>query len=709
MLMKDRVIDTLKLQQNAVTTEELCSLIGDLTVDEIKRVQEVLNELVQNSEIYYTNKGKYILFENCQDIKVGEIDVNPKGFGFLLLPGEDVHIERMYLNGAIDGDTVIVEIMQRKPKLEGRVMRIVKRNLNNLVGEVRYIHGKPFMSLEDKRQLIIELDKKSAKNCVDGTVIVASIIKEVRKNYYLASVDSVIGHKDDAGVDILTIAYKHEIYPDFSEKTLKEIEEIPTEVSPQELVGRRDLTDKIIFTIDGADTKDIDDAISLERRGDNYLLGVHIADVSYYVKENTSLNEDALNRGTSSYLADTVIPMLPHKLSNGICSLNEGVVRLTESCVMEIDSRGKVVDYDIFPSYIKSHKKMTYSDVNQILMKDVIPSGYEMYAGTLKEMLELAHILRKEKISRGYIDFDLDEAKIICDENGRAVEVKKRERGEGEKLIEDFMIVANETVATAIHNLELPFIYRVHDIPNEEKIADFLKLVSVLGYTLTGKIKDITPRVMQNILSQLSDKPEYEMLSSSLLRCMKKAKYQKENVGHFGLGSECYTHFTSPIRRYPDLTVHRLLRTYLFENKMDNATINALETKLDYIATQSSDREVKATMAEREVDDMKMAEYMEGHIGEEFEGKISGLTNFGMFVELDNLIEGLVHISTLKDDYYSYNTDIMAMIGETKRRMYRLGDKVKVKVVGANKTNKTIDFELVKDDKNGNKQPKSEI
>ena len=706
--MKDRLLNFLKTELNAVTTDEICSKM-DLNVEEIKEVQVLLNEMVQNGEIYYTNRGKYILFENCPDIKIGEIDVNPKGFGFLLLPGDDIHIEKNMLNSAIDGDIVIVEIMSRKPKLEGRVLRIVKRNLDNLVGEIKYIHGKPFMSLEDKRALVIELDPKSTNNCVDGTIALASIIREVRKNYYYAKVSDIIGHKDDAGVDILTVAYKHEIYPDFSPKTMKELDDIPTEVDPKDLANRTDLTDKIIFTIDGVDTKDIDDAISLERKGDNFILGVHIADVSFYVKEGTSLYEDALNRGTSSYLADTVIPMIPHKLSNGICSLNEGVIRLTQSCVMEIDRKGKILSYDIFPSYIKSLKKMNYDSVNEILMRDNIPEGYQEFASILKEMNELAHILRKEKISRGYIDFGIDEAKIICDENGRTKEVKRVIREDGEKMIEDFMIAANETVASHIYNMDLPFIYRVHDIPSREKIDDFMKFVSVLGYNVNAKLDNLSPIVMQNILKQLSDKPELPILSSNLLRSMKKAKYQRENIGHFGLGSDAYTHFTSPIRRFPDLTVHRLLRTYLYEHNLDTNTLNKWNSKLQFIAEHSSDRELKAVEAEREVDDMKMAEYMEGHIGEEYDGVISGLTNFGMFVQLDNLIEGLVHISSLKDDYYIYDSDIMSIIGESKKKIFRLGDKVKVKVVGANKTNKTIDFELVRGENNGDSKQESEI
>lgn len=691
--MKERVLETLKKLNNAVTVEELIEKMGDTSVAEVKEVQDILNEMVQKFEIYYTNKGKYILFENCPDIEIGEISVHPKGFGFLLLPGDDVHIDRTMLNGAIDGDKVIVEVTERKPKLEGRVIRIVERNLDNLVGEIKYIHGKPFMMLEDKRKLVIELDPKSTKDCVDGTIAVASIIKEVKKNYYLARISDIIGHKDDAGVDILTIAYKHEIYPDFSKKTLSEVENIPTEVKPEELEGRKDFTDKTIFTIDGADTKDIDDAISIERKGDNYILGVHIADVSHYVKEKSALNEDALTRGTSSYLADTVIPMLPHKLSNGICSLNEGVIRLTESCVMEITPKGEIIDFDIYESYIKSRKKMTYANVNEILMRNNIPEGYELYADDLRTMNELAHILRNRQTNEGAIDFELGEVKIYCDENGRASDVRRVEREDGEKMIEQFMIAANETVATCIQNMDLPFIYRVHDVPSEEKIQDFMKFVSVLGYQVNARLKDITPKTMQNILEQLKDKKEFETLSANLLRSMKKAKYQRENLGHFGLASKCYTHFTSPIRRYPDLLVHRLLRRYLFDHNLED--IQALEPKIDYIAEQSSARELAAVEAEREVDAMKMAEYMEGHIGEEFDGKISGLTNFGMFIELDNLIEGLVHISAIGKEYFYYNSDIMAIVGETSNKLYRLGDKVRVKVTGASKQESQIDFEIV--------------
>ena len=386
--------------------------------------------------------------------------------------------------------------------------------------------------------------------------------------------------------------------------------------------------------------------------------------------------------------------MIPHQLSNGICSLNPNVIRLTISCEMKINSKGKVLEYDIFPSYIKSRKQMTYKNVNKILMENTIPEGYEEYADSLKEMKELANILRKEKESRGYIDFGLDEAKVIQDKNGKAIDIVKRTSGDGEKLIEDFMIAANETVATHINNMDLPFIYRVHDIPNTEKIEDFKNLIKQLGYNININTNKITPLTMQQILNDLRDKKEFTILSDMLLRSMKKAIYSTTNIGHFGLALTNYTHFTSPIRRFPDLTVHRLLRTYLFEKRIDMETINFNQKYLIDVATNSSETEVASIEAERDVLDMKMAEYMEDHIGEKYKGIISGVTNFGMFIELENLVQGLVHISTL-DGYYNYVPELLSLVKEDNSKKYRIGDEVYVIVTSASKENSTIDFELV--------------
>ena len=697
--MKEQVLNVMNDRYEALDIIEINDLLELTTPEDLSRLNNAMDSLVKENLVYKTKKNKYILFKNCPSLKVGVLTVNKKGFGFLIVPGgEDIYIDKDNINNAVNDDKVLIELINNHGKTEGRVLRVLSRDLNNLIGEVYYLNNKPYIKLEDKKKNIdIRLEVKSSRGIVEGTKVIVSVVKEMSRNKYMGKITTVIGHKDDPGIDIKLVAYKYNIYEEFSNKALEQTDEIPIEVRESDKVGRVDLTDKLIFTIDGADTKDIDDAISYEYKDGLHELGVHIADVSYYVTEDSYLDKDALSRGTSSYLADSVIPMLPHKLSNGICSLNEGVVRLTQSCVMKIDNKGNVVDYDIFPSFIKSRKKMTYSKVNDIIMRNIIDPEYKEYVEVLVNMNNLAHILRNNKVRRGYIDFDLDEAKILVDEDKKVIGIEKRVREDGEKLIEDFMIAANETVATHIYNMNLPFVYRVHDIPNAEKIDKFIRMVSLFGYKLTGKFKDLTPVSMQKLLSQLKDVPQYKILSSMLLRSMRKAVYQRENIGHFGLGSKCYTHFTSPIRRYPDLMVHRLLRKYLYEQKIDNETIDYYQANLDYITSQSSEREQAAVEAEREVTDMKMAEYMEGHIGEEFVGIISGVENFGMFVELDNMVEGLVHVNSLKGDYYNYVEELLCLIGQNTKKRYTIGDKVLVKVVGASKEARTIDFEIVGD------------
>ena len=706
--MKEKIVELLSGIHEAKKAIEINDMLGLKTAQEYRELQDTLDELVKEYIVFFTKKEKYILLKNCPGLKVGRLSVNKKGFGFVILDKEDdLYVEASNMNGAIDGDIVLAEKFMSGVRKEAKVIRIIKRELDDLVGEIAYNEKeKPILILDDdKKDLTIELTGEKLKDCVEGHKVLVRAVKEINKRKYLAEVVKIIGHKNDPGTDILSIAYRHGIYEDFGEEVEAEIEKIPNQVSEKELKGRRDLTNEVIFTIDGDDTKDIDDAVSIKLKDNgNYILGVHIADVSNYVKENTALGDAAYERGTSSYLADTVIPMLPHKLSNGICSLNEGELRLSMSCVMEINHNGKVVDYDIFPSYIKSRKKMTYKKVNDIIMRDIVAPGYEEFVDDLKLMNELHKILRKEKINRGYINFEIDEAKIIQDENGKAIDVVKRVREEGEMLIEDFMIAANETVAGHIFQMDLPFIYRVHEDPKPEKIEEFMNLVKILGYKLTGNVNSITPKTMDNILSQLKDKKEFEILSALLLRSMRKAEYSKDNLGHFGLASRAYTHFTSPIRRYPDLVVHRLLKKYLVENDMSMTTIQTLESSLIEIAQHSSERERAAVDAERDVLDMKMAEYMEDHIGEEYEGMIDTITNFGFFVELPNLVEGLVHVQTLKGDYFTYVPEILAMIGKSTKKMYRLGDKVKVKCVAASKEASMVDFELVGEKEDGDKK-----
>ena len=697
--MEERILDLLNRKNKALEIDEIFHLL-ELRRENYDELVETVNRMVSNFDIYETNKGRYMTFDRSP-LKKGYLRINKKGYGFVDLEDEeDIFVESNNLNGAIHNDLVIVEVLGRsaRHRCEGRILKVLERKLETVVGEFYLENNLGHLILDDdKLKLEVTIDLDKIHGAVDGSKVQVRLLEQLPGNYkYKGEVVKVLGHKNDPGVDILSIVYKYNIGVDFPEEVEEELKNIPDHVREEDKVNRRDLTGEVIFTIDGADTKDIDDAISIERLANgNYKLGVHIADVSYYVKEGTALDINAMDRGTSVYLVDRVIPMIPHQLSNGICSLNEGVERLAVSCVMEIDNTGKTVDYEIFPSIIKSRKKMTYKCVNSILEDGVIPVGYEDFADDLRTMAELARIVRKSKLNRGYLDFDVDEAKIIVDEKCHPIEIKLRERGTGENLIEDFMILANECVASHIYYMELPFIYRIHEEPKEEKIRDFLGYLSTLGYTYKGNIKDVSPKTVQGILEFLKDKKECKILSSLLLRSMQKAVYREQNLGHYGLASKCYTHFTSPIRRYPDTTVHRLLHTYLFNNDMSAETIKHWEQKLPVIAEIASARERASVDCEREVDDMKMAEYMEDHIGEEFEGMISGITNFGIFVELDNLVEGLCRLQDMKD-FYHFDEKTMTAVGEKTKKTFRMGDRVLVKVVRASKDDATIDFDIIK-------------
>ena len=706
--MEEKILEILEKSDKALDVHEINDMLGYKTVEELKELLKCLNDLEDKLKVYRTKKDRYLIFNNS-NLKIGKMIANKKGYGFVDIDGpEDVFVAPTNMNNAIHGDDVVVEIISKKGlQMEGRIVKIINRKLKQIVGELYYDKfGHPCIDLDDdKVKINVKLDNHKLMGAMPGHKVLVKITNKLKDNNYNGEIIRILGHKNDPGVDILSIVAKYEIPDTFSDEVMSELDSIPDSISESDTKNRIDLRDEVIFTIDGDDTKDIDDAISIEKLDNgNYKLGVHIADVSYYVKEGSKLDEEAYLRGTSVYLADRVIPMLPHKLSNGICSLNPNEDRLTLSCVMEIDKNGNTVDYDIFESVIRSRIQMTYKKVNAILEQNEIAEGYEPYVDKLKLMAELAHILRKYKENKGYIDFDIDEAKIIVDENGKAIDVVKRQRGTGEKLIEDFMIAANECVASHIYFMELPFLYRVHGEPSEEKISNFLKFVSILGYKIRVKEKHITPFVLQDILEQLKEKDEFSILSSMLLRSMQKAVYDKNNIGHFGLGSKCYTHFTSPIRRYPDTTVHRLLRKYLFEHKMDRDTLNYIDEKLTFIGEHTSNTERNAADCEREVDDMKMAEYMEDHIGEEFDGTITSVVNFGMFVELPNLVEGLIKLDDLKDDYYVYDEETFSLRGEHNKRGYRLGDKVHIRVKAANKEAKTIDFEIAprKGDEDGN-------
>ena len=709
--MEEKILNIINSHNKALTYEDI---LDKLTDEEIPYLPEVLSKLIRDLKVRLTNKGKYTKFDDKSQ-KIGTFVANRRGFGFVIIDGEekDYYISNDNVNGAINGDEVVIKVLD-EGRHEAAILRVNQRNLNNmLVGEFYKKDDKNFLRLDDdKLNIIVEIPEEDAKGAVPGHKVVVKVENKIEKsNYYQGKIIRILGHKDDPGVDILSIAARYQINDVFPEGVISELKSIPDEVSKSELKGRRDLTNEVIFTIDGDDTKDIDDAISIKKLDNgNYLLGVHIADVSHYVKEGTALGDEAYARGTSSYLANTVIPMLPHQLSNGICSLNPNVIRLTLSCVMEIDDKGKLIDSEIFESYIKSRKQMTYKNVNKILNENVIPEGYEEFVSDLRLMAELSKIIRKHKLEKGYIDFDVPEPKIITDENGKAIDIQKRVQDTGENLIEDFMIMANETVASTISYMDLPFIYRVHGLPDEEKIRSFLSFINILGYKVNANLKNITPKTIQNILGQLKDKKEYNVLSSMLLRSMQKAVYDSVNIGHFGLASKFYTHFTSPIRRFPDLTVHRLLRTYLFNHNIDNQTIDYYNSTLPEIAKHSSEREMAATQCERDVDDMKMAEYMEDHIGEVYKGIVSTVTNYGIYVELPNLVEGMIKIDQLDDDYYFYDESTFSLVGKRSKKRYMLGQSIEIVVDSVIKDKGLINFRLYKKgDKNGNTKQEGEV
>ncbi len=712
--MREEIIELLGKEKRALSATEICDKLNLNTAGELKKLLDDLRILEEGYTVYRSNKDKYMLFENSHLLK-GRLSVNKKGFGFVIVDGrdEDIYIDAKNMNGALNNDLVVVEELkgQNGKKTEGRVVKVLKKENNLIVGEYKIIDGNPHFIPDDKKlRMEIILDNKDLDDLVDGHKIQVSIVKEMGKYKYLGEVVKIIGHKNDPGVDILSIIYDYGINDVFTDEVMEEVNALPSEVLDSDRKGRKDLTDMTIFTIDGDDTKDIDDAISISKKGENYILGVHIADVSYYVKEGTALYKEAYSRGTSVYLVDRVVPMLPHKLSNGICSLNPNVDRLAISCIMEITPNGKIVSHDIFESIIRSRIQMTYKKVNKILNDEETPEGYEPFKDDLKLMWELAKILRKEKLARGYLDFDVDEPKILVDENCKPYDVVLRERGKGENMIEDFMIAANETVAEHVFYMGLPFVYRVHEVPDNEKVEEFLNSISMLGYHIVGDRNFVYPKSMKKILDQLRDKEGFEILSTLLLRCMKKAVYKPENLGHYGLASKCYTHFTSPIRRFPDTTVHNLLRKYIFNEPNDkelNRLIEYWEENLPALCDHASEKERDSIDCERDVESMKMAEYMESHIGEEYDGTISSVMNFGLFVQLDNMIEGLVHISEIKGDYYTFDETTHTLRGEKKGKMYKLGQKVRVVVTNASKENSTIEFNLVEGNHNGNNKQKS--
>jgi ribonuclease R len=701
-----------------LTVQELEEAFG---IEDSAAFKEFVKALVYMEEkglVVRTRSNRYGLPEKMNLIR-GKLTGHAKGFAFVVPDDpnfDDIFIPPNETNDAMHGDHVLVRVSSESSgaRREGTVVRILERGVKEVVGT--YTESKYFgFVIPDDKKLAsdIFIPKNANMGAVEGHKVVVKITTypEGRKSAE-GEVIKILGHKNDPGVDILSIIHKHGLPQAFPDDVMKQANETPDTISEEEIANRRDLRNEMIVTIDGADAKDLDDAVTVKKlENGNYKLGVHIADVSYYVKEGSPIDREAFERGTSVYLVDRVIPMIPHRLSNGICSLNPKVDRLTLSCEMEIDPQGEVVHHEIFQSVIKTTERMTYSDVNKILVDkdEELRKKYEPLVPMFELMEELASILRDKRMKRGAIDFDFKEAKIIVNEEGKPTDVVIRERSVAERLIEEFMLIANETVAEHFHWLDVPFIYRIHEDPKEDKLHRFFEFITNFGLVVKGTANSVHPRALQEILEAVEGKPEEMVVSTVMLRSMQQAKYDPESVGHFGLSTDFYTHFTSPIRRYPDLIVHRLIRTYLIEGKMDEATRAKWEQQLPEIAQHSSQMERRAVDAERETDELKKAEFMEDKIGQEFEGIISSVTNFGMFVELPNTIEGLVHVSYMTDDFYRYDERHYAMIGERTGNVFRIGDEITVRVINVNKEERSIDFEIVGMKNNRKKERNEEL
>ena len=661
------------------------------------------NELLaleKEGHIVKTRFGTYGLPEKM-GLVTGRLQLTSKGFGFVIPDNKgdrpDVFISPRALNGAMNNDRVMArvnyDVNGKKP--EGEIIRIITRAHNKIVGTFFQSRDYAFVVPDDKKITsdiyIMRRDFNGAKNNQKVVVEITEWPQEHRKAE--GKVVEILGKIGDVGLEILSIIKQHDLPLEFPAEVIEASKKIPKNVLKDELAGRRDLRHLPIVTIDGEDAKDLDDAVYVQQLSmDEFLLGVYIADVSYYVKEDSILDKEARERGTSVYLVDRVLPMLPERLSNGICSLNAGVDRLSMACEMHINREGKVLDYEIFPAVIHVRHRLSYNIVREILAGDeALRAKYEDILPMVQLMDELREILHKRRARRGAIDFDLPEQKVILDDKLKPVEIVQRVHGNAESVIEEFMLAANETVAQHMFKQKWPFVYRVHDIPAEDKMQELAKLLA--NFNVKFKVQEeMDPAEIQRAVKAMAGRPEERLVSTVALRSMKQAVYQTENIGHFGLAAKFYTHFTSPIRRYPDLIVHRLLREWMHNPEMISAKAEPLTDKLDVIAEHSSIRERAAAEAERATVELKMCEYMEEHIGEEFDGVVSGVTAFGMFVELANGVEGLVHISSLMDDYYDFYEERYALVGTHTKKQYRLGDKVRIEVLQVNIQDVSIDF-----------------
>jgi ribonuclease R len=689
-LMNEEAYVPMKLKELAI--------LLNVPREQREELKQVLNLLLAEGKISVSKKGKFGKAEAFA--LIGVFSGNARGFGFVAIEGqeEDVFIPADRTGGALHGDRVqiVIDSEGRGGRPEGTVVRILEHANETLVGTYEKGKGYGFVVPDNQR---ISKDIFIPQGCDQGAVSGHKVMVKIKDfgekkgKKPEGVITEILGHIHDPGVDILSIVKAYGLPEDFPAAVKTQLKQIPDEVKKDSWAGRKDLRDLPTVTIDGEEAKDLDDAISIERAGEGYLLGVHIADVSHYVQEHTPLDEEAFKRGTSVYLVDRVIPMLPHKLSNGICSLNEGEDRLALSCLMEIDGQGNVTGHEIAETVIRSDRRMTYTAVNAIVTDHdpQVTAEYAEFAEMFLLMKELADILRKKRHARGSIDFDFPESKIVLDEKGKPLEIKAYERNAATRIIEDFMLLANETVAEDYFWQDLPFLYRTHDKPDEDRMKRLGTFINNFGYVLRMPGGQVYPKEIQKLLDKVEGTPEELLISRLTLRSMKQAKYTIENTGHFGLAARYYTHFTSPIRRYPDLQIHRIIKESL-HGGLTGKRISHYEKILPQVAVQTSALERRADEAERETDKLKKVQYMEQFIGQEFEGVISSVTSWGFYVELPNTVEGLVHISELRDDYYVFLEERYELSGEMTGKTYKLGQTIRVQLTGCDRFSKTIDF-----------------
>ena len=694
-----------------VGVDKLFDKLGFDSALEFKLLVKALNELEDEYLIGRNKKDEFATLDKL-NLARGIIDVKEAGYGFVDLETGSIFIKRDNLKGAISKDEVLVSIFKDKlGRLEGSVEKIIQRGTTEVYGRLKKYKNKYVLkSVDSKVDLWIFIKSSDLKKAKEDDYVKVVIKKYYPNNTADGEVVEIIGNSDTPNIDITALVKTSKVLVEFSEETKQAIKDVPKVLKEEDYKNRRDLRNEIIITIDGDDAKDLDDAVRVVKNDDGtYLLGVYIADVSEYVKENSCFDIDAYNRGTSVYLPDRVIPMLPKVLSNGICSLNENVDRLVMACEMKIDSTGHVLEYDIFEGVIKTTYRMTYKNVNEILENDnkIISKQYAKIVDMLYNMKELSSILFQMRKDRGAFNFETDEAKVILDASGTVLDIALRKRGVGEKLIEEFMLIANETVATAMTWLDVPFIYRIHEEPKEDKIGRFISILNNFNYEfkVKGKTSKAMSKALQEVLIELESEEndiQKTIINNTLLRSMMKAKYLETNLGHYGLASDCYTHFTSPIRRYPDLLVHRLVKHYMLNKPQVNYenSDDFFSQKVRNASDNSSKKERLAESLERDATSLKKCEYMESFIHETFEGVISSITNFGIYVTLANTVEGLVRYEDMRDDYYDIDELNARVVGRRIGNIYQMGDLVKVRLVDVNKDKRQISFKLIKKIKN---------